>query len=122
MSQLSPKIKVIHNQKREGLIRSRIIGAEHSTAPILTYLDSHTEPTPGWLEPLLDAVARDPKASAIPTIESINDETFAYSANQCEGLQVGGFDWSLTYTWHPLPKADKVGRHPCDPVRSPTMA
>ena len=46
MSQF-PKLKVLHNRKREGLIRSRIIGAEASTAPILTYLDSHTEVTPG---------------------------------------------------------------------------
>ncbi|KER28471.1 hypothetical protein T265_04699 [Opisthorchis viverrini] len=42
MKQLK-KVKVIHTDKREGLIRARMIGMNASTAEILTFLDSHIE-------------------------------------------------------------------------------
>jgi hypothetical protein len=42
-----PRVKIVRATKREGLIRARLLGAKHSTAPVVTYLDSHCECTTG---------------------------------------------------------------------------
>ena len=45
---------------------------------MLTFLDSHIEATEGWLEPLLDRVARNYRTVASPVIETIDEKTFQY--------------------------------------------
>ncbi|CAO1440901.1 unnamed protein product [Diamesa serratosioi] len=119
-----PKVKIIRANKREGLIRARIIGANHSTAEVLTFLDSHIECTPGWLEPLLDRIARDPTTVPCPVIDIIYDTNFEFMWNyNPENLQVGGFDWHLQFSWHLQPEHEKNRKnHSAEPLRSPTMA
>jgi polypeptide N-acetylgalactosaminyltransferase len=41
------KVKIVRATKREGLIRARLLCAKYSTAPVITYLDSHCECTTG---------------------------------------------------------------------------
>ncbi|XP_043645790.1 putative polypeptide N-acetylgalactosaminyltransferase 9 isoform X1 [Drosophila teissieri] len=118
-----PKVQIIRGQKREGLIRARILGANHAKSPVLTYLDSHCECTEGWLEPLLDRIARNSSTVVCPVIDVISDETLEYHYRDSGGVNVGGFDWNLQFSWHPVPERERK-RHnsTAEPVYSPTMA
>ncbi|XP_034948570.1 putative polypeptide N-acetylgalactosaminyltransferase 9 isoform X2 [Chelonus insularis] len=118
-----PKVKIIRASKREGLIRARLLGAAAATAPVLTYLDSHCECTEGWLEPLLDRIARDPTTVVCPVIDVIDDTTLEYHWRDSGGVNVGGFDWNLQFNWHAVPEREKKRhKNPAEPVWSPTMA
>ena len=67
-----PKTRLINLEKRQGLIRAKIIGAHAASADVLVFLDSHCECTYGWLEPLLERVHLDRTAVAMPVIDVIN--------------------------------------------------
>ncbi|GJQ73321.1 hypothetical protein Trydic_g13690 [Trypoxylus dichotomus] len=118
-----PKVKIVRAKKREGLIRARLLGARHAEAPVLTYLDSHCECTTGWLEPLLDRIARNSTTVVCPVIDVIDDTTLEYHWRDSGGVNVGGFDWNLQFNWHAVPEREKK-RHDnsAEPVWSPTMA
>ena len=66
---------------------------------------SHCECTEGWLEPLLDRIARNPTNVVCPIIDIINDDTLAYQKSSY--LAVGGFDWNLVFNWHGVPQREK---------------
>nr|XP_040232071.2 putative polypeptide N-acetylgalactosaminyltransferase 9 isoform X5 [Anopheles coluzzii] len=118
-----PKVKIVRAAKREGLIRARLLGARHATAPVLTYLDSHCECTVGWLEPLLDRIARNSTTVVCPVIDVIDDNTMEYHYRDSGGVNVGGFDWNLQFNWHAVPEREKrKHKSPAEPVWSPTMA
>lgn len=118
-----PKVRIIRANKREGLIKARIRGALAAIGETLTFLDSHVECAEGWLEPLLDRIARNSTTVVCPVIDVIEDKTLRFSYQDSNQLQVGGFDWHLVFDWHMLPKAEKKRRKdPSEPARSPTMA
>ncbi|PWA29726.1 hypothetical protein CCH79_00007855 [Gambusia affinis] len=51
-----PKVRCLRNSRREGLIRSRVRGANTASATILTFLDSHCEVNADWLQPMIQRV------------------------------------------------------------------
>ncbi|KAH8284509.1 hypothetical protein KR018_002448 [Drosophila ironensis] len=117
------KVKIVRGKQREGLIRARLLGAQHAKSAVITYLDSHCECAEGWLEPLLDRIARNPTTVVCPVIDVISDDTLEFHYHDSSGVNVGGFDWNLQFSWHSVPERERK-RHnsTAEPVHSPTMA
>merc|ERR1740129_1148471 len=116
-------VKIVRETQRVGLIRARLSGARKATADVLTYLDSHCECTQGWLEPLLDRIARNSTTVVCPVIDVIDDDSLEYHYRDSGGVNVGGFDWNLQFNWHAVPEHErKRHSHSAEAVWSPTMA
>lgn len=75
---LHPKIKVLRNIERQGLVRSRMYGALNADGPVLTFLDSHVECNVDWLQPLLYQLTQKPRGIVSPIIDPIKAETLEY--------------------------------------------
>ncbi|KAF3821227.1 hypothetical protein GH733_011380 [Mirounga leonina] len=117
-----PKVRLIRANKREGLVRARLLGASVAKGEVLTFLDCHCECHEGWLEPLLQRIHEEESAVVCPVIDVIDWNTFEYLGNSGEP-QIGGFDWRLVFTWHVVPERERMRmRSPIDVIRSPTMA
>lgn len=57
------------------------------------FIRAHYATKIGWLEPLLDRIARNATNVVTPVIDVIDDNTFQY--HHGPGVAVGGFDWNL---------------------------
>ncbi|KAI8479519.1 Polypeptide N-acetylgalactosaminyltransferase 14 [Branchiostoma belcheri] len=116
-----PKVRCLRNERREGLMRSRVKGADASTSDVLTFLDSHCEANKDWLQPLLQRVKEDPTRVVSPIIDVISMDTFQYIGASSE-LR-GGFDWSLHFKWEHLSETQKASRKdPTEPIKTPMIA
>ncbi|XP_073913162.1 polypeptide N-acetylgalactosaminyltransferase 10 isoform X3 [Castor canadensis] len=117
---LFPSVRILRTKKREGLIRTRMLGASAAIGDVITFLDSHCEANVNWLPPLLDRIARNRKTIVCPMIDVIDHDDFRYETQAGDAMR-GAFDWELYYKRIPIPpelqKAD-----PSDPFESPVMA
>jgi len=116
------KVRLIRNDKREGLIRSRVKAAREAEGEALVFLDSHCEVEPGWLEPLLGRIVEDKTAVASPVINNINLNNFGFEP--VSSFLRGGFDWGLEFFWEWIPAKDRAARvrDPTHPVQTPVIA
>uniref|UniRef100_A0A4X2KKS2 Polypeptide N-acetylgalactosaminyltransferase n=1 Tax=Vombatus ursinus TaxID=29139 RepID=A0A4X2KKS2_VOMUR len=117
---LPGKIQVVRNEKREGLIRGRMIGAAHATGEVLVFLDSHCEVNKMWLQPLLVPIQEDHRTVVCPVIDIISADTLMYSSSP---IVRGGFNWGLHFKWDLVPFSELGGPEGAiAPIKSPTMA
>ncbi|KAK8747279.1 hypothetical protein OTU49_016727, partial [Cherax quadricarinatus] len=116
-----PKVRVLRNEQRQGLIRSRVRGADASQGETIFFLDSHCEVNQGWAIPLLHTLRQKPKSVMCPVIDVIDQDTLDYRA--AGTVLKGGFDWGLHFRWVPLTEEEKVMRtDPTATYRSPAVA
>ena len=114
------KVKVLRMSKRVGFFISRNEGARLASAPVLIFLDANTECTPGWLEPLLDRIARNRSTIVSPSVDIIDHDTFEYNIAPYES--VGGFNWNLMFSWKNIPDEDILKQNnPAEPLQTPTL-
>ncbi|KAG5848349.1 hypothetical protein ANANG_G00097540 [Anguilla anguilla] len=115
-----PKVRIVRTKKREGLIRTRLLGATVAKGDVLTFLDSHCEANVNWLPPLLDQIAQNPRTIVCPMIDVIDHNHFGYEAQAGDAMR-GAFDWEMYYKRIPIPP-EMQGSDPSDPYESPVMA
>ncbi|KAL6089383.1 hypothetical protein STEG23_019600 [Scotinomys teguina] len=96
------KVRIVRTKKREGLIRTRLLGASMARGEVLTFLDSHCEVNVNWLPPLLHQIALNHKTIVCPMIDVIDHNHFGYEAQAGDAMR-GAFDWEMYYKRIPIP-------------------
>ncbi|XP_059168212.1 probable N-acetylgalactosaminyltransferase 9 isoform X3 [Physella acuta] len=109
-------VRLVRTTERSGLIRAKIAGAKAATGDVLIFLDSHCEVNTGWIEPLLNRIHEDRTAVLCPEIDLIDKNTLQYGGTG--SASVGGFWWSLHFSWRPMPNREVQRRSsPIEPYR-----
>ena len=73
------KVRLVRNQERQGLIRSKNKGAEESEGEVVVFLDAHCEVNVNWLPPLLAPIAENVKTVSVPIIDVLGMSTLTSS-------------------------------------------
>ncbi|XP_035481462.2 polypeptide N-acetylgalactosaminyltransferase 10-like isoform X2 [Scophthalmus maximus] len=115
-----PKVRILRTKKREGLIRTRLLGAAAAKGEVITFLDSHCEANVNWLPPLLDRIAQNRKTIVCPMIDVIDHDNFGYETQAGDAMR-GAFDWEMYYKRIPIPTELQKHDH-SEPFESPVMA
>ncbi|XP_054649954.1 polypeptide N-acetylgalactosaminyltransferase 17-like isoform X2 [Dunckerocampus dactyliophorus] len=111
-------VKIVRNQRREGLIRARLEGWKVATADITGFFDAHMEFTPFWAEPVLSRIKEDHTRIVLPTIDNIKHDTFEV---QPYFNPAHGFDWQLWCLYAKTPRKWLEKDDTTAPIRSPSM-
>ena len=134
IKQFNGKVRIVRNAEREGLIRTRTIGAKASQGDIVIFLDAHCEVNRNWLPPLLAPIRRNRLFSikliifcvlfrrimTVPVIDGIDMNTWEYRRvyGAADKHFRGIFEWGLLYKETELPEKERKGRqHGSEPFR-----
>uniref|UniRef100_UPI00398F1D45 polypeptide N-acetylgalactosaminyltransferase 9 isoform X2 n=1 Tax=Pristiophorus japonicus TaxID=55135 RepID=UPI00398F1D45 len=111
-------VKIVRNNKREGLIRARIQGWKVATAPVVGFFDAHVEFNIGWVQPVLSRIKEDRTRIILPAIDNIKYNTFEVQqyANAAHGYNWGLWCMYIIPPQEWLDKGDEAA-----PIRTPAM-
>ncbi|XP_054943331.1 N-acetylgalactosaminyltransferase 7 isoform X3 [Physeter macrocephalus] len=120
-------VKVFRNERREGLIQARSIGAQKAKlGQVLIYLDAHCEVAVNWYAPLVAPISKDRTTCTVPIIDVINGNTYEIvpqGGGDEDGYARGAWDWSMLWKRVPLtPQEKRMRKTKTEPYRSPAMA
>ncbi|KAL5010191.1 hypothetical protein ScPMuIL_012496 [Solemya velum] len=117
------KIKIVRSNSRLGLIKARVLGYSIARGPVLVFLDSHIETPEGWLEPMLDRIAKNHTTVVMPAFDAIDSVNFKYHYQPVAGMSINGFTWDLSFSFTRIPdrERERVNNTLYLPIRSPTM-
>lgn len=111
-------VKVVRNQKREGLIRARIEGWKVATGQVTGFFDAHVEFTAGWAEPVLSRIQENRKRVILPSIDNIKQDDFEVQRYE---NSAHGYSWELWCMYISPPKDWWDAGDPSLPIRTPAM-
>ncbi|MFT7803725.1 putative polypeptide N-acetylgalactosaminyltransferase-like protein 3 [Arapaima gigas] len=111
-------IKIVRNQKREGLIRARIEGWKVASAEVTGFFDAHVEFTPAWAEPVLSRIKENRKRIILPSIDNIKHDTLELERYENSGH---GYNWELWCMYINPPKQWWDEGDTSAPIRTPAM-
>jgi GT2 family glycosyltransferase len=93
-------VKCIPLTENVGFPAACNLGAEKASHDIVAFLNPDTEPTPGWLAPLVEALQQEGVAAAMPVLELTYKPGHYFTSGSA--LTYLGFAWS-TDTGTPIP-------------------
>ncbi|MCK9558464.1 MAG: glycosyltransferase, partial [Candidatus Cloacimonetes bacterium] len=93
-----PNVRVIRNETREGLIRSRNIGAMNAKSSVIVSMDPHIKVASNWLPPVIERLTQKYNCIAVPLTRGLDapnwiETTSAYAKT--------GWRWNLDFNWVP---------------------
>jgi len=97
LRRLHPKVKVHSNAERQGLTKAKVTGTEHTTAPVIVFMEPHCIANKQWVEPLLERLLQSRKRVVVPAIDDLDEDNtnrYVYLGNLW-----GGFGLNLEFKW-----------------------
>ncbi|CAF1000536.1 unnamed protein product [Rotaria magnacalcarata] len=109
---------LLRNEKRLGLISSRVKAANIATGQTLMFLDSHVEVLNGWLLYLLEEIKKDRKTIVCPIIDVLTWDAFQLLQGATDIF--GTFSWKMIFRWSKVQGFTMTSQ--ALPIKTPTMA
>jgi len=120
LTAMSPKVRVILNEERLGLIKAKMKAVSMATADVLVFLEAHTIVNRDWLEPLLLRVAESPHALVQPTLDIIPQENFDKYYRGAHGHW--RFEWNMNLIFTSPPDGGEFDDESDKPMPSPATS
>ncbi|RUS84775.1 hypothetical protein EGW08_007459, partial [Elysia chlorotica] len=108
-------VKLVRQESRQGLIRSRLEGLSYVKAKVVVFLDSHMEVNEDWLQPLLTEIVKKREILALAQLDYIDKDTFNY--NFYPGYRTRyGFRWDMQFFETYFRPDQTAGKADTDPL------